>query len=142
MTQARGPILLALLALPAIVLALRFGVWSNGMPGSGLVPLVGAGLLFIAGVASALSPAPLDEAEELPERRRQFGYIAGLLALPPAIVAIGMFPALALFAFATLYLIERLSIAKAIGIAVASMIGAWLLFERLLSVPLPRSALW
>jgi putative tricarboxylic transport membrane protein len=142
MRQTLGPLLLALLALPAIALAIDYRVWSTGMPGSGLVPLIGAGLLLSAAVGSVFAPAPPAEGDGPADPLRQAGYVGGLLALPPLAIAIGMLPALALFALSILYFVERTSKTTAVSVAVATGIGAWLLFDRLLSVPLPRSALW
>lgn len=142
MKQAITPLLLGLVALPAIFFAFGFGVWSVGQPGSGLVPLIGAGLLLIGAAGSVLAPTPSAEDDEPPELLRQAGYMGGLLALPPVTILTGMLPALALFTLSILYFVERMSVSKAISITLASGVGAWLLFERLLSVPLPRSALW
>ena len=53
-----------------------------------------------------------------------------------------MLPALALFVLAVLVLVESLPLKHALLIAVASLAFNWLLFQRLLQVTLPRSALW
>jgi hypothetical protein len=47
-----------------------------------------------------------------------------------------------MFCFAMLYGVERLPLARSTAIALAAVTGSWLLFERLLSVPLPKPMMW
>jgi hypothetical protein len=73
---------------------------------------------------------------------RKAAYIGGLLLLVPAISLLGMLGALGMFCFAMLYGVERLPLARSTAIALAAVTGSWLLFERLLSVPLPKPMMW
>jgi tripartite tricarboxylate transporter TctB family protein len=73
---------------------------------------------------------------------RRASYIGGLLLLVPAISLLGMLYTLGLFCFAMLYGVERLSLARATAIALGAMGGSWLLFEQLLSIPLPKPMIW
>ena len=69
-------------------------------------------------------------------------YMVGLISLMALTPLIGMLPALALFIFAVLYFIEGLAALHATAIAGVAVVGSWLLFERLLSVPLPKPLFW
>jgi hypothetical protein len=71
--------------------------------------------------------------------RRLLSHILALVALPLASLALGMLAALAVYAIVVLFLVERLSLRTTVGITVLAIGGCWLLFEKLLSVPLPRS---
>lgn len=53
-----------------------------------------------------------------------------------------MLPALGLFVALILRFVEDLRVRDAALIALACVAGSWLLFEKLLSVPLPKPALW
>ena len=73
---------------------------------------------------------------------RPASYMGGLALLVPLTPLIGLLPALAVFIFGILYFVERMAALRAVIIAGAAIAGSWLLFERLLSVPLPKSMLW
>ncbi len=73
---------------------------------------------------------------------RPASYMAGLVLLLPVTPLIGLLPALAVFIFAILYFVERQAVLRATTIAGVAVAGSWLLFERLLSVPLPKSLFW
>lgn len=140
MTALIGPILLSMAGVAALLFAREFGLWSFGAPGAGLMPAVAGTLLLVASLAD-LRP------EKGPHRWpalawRPLSYMAGLAALIPLTPLIGLLPALAVLVFAILHFIERVPLTRAIIIAGATVAGSWLLFERLLSVPLPKSMFW
>lgn len=135
-----GPLALVALAGVALFMAWDWGLWSFGAPGAGLMPSPAAALLAIASLL-ALREAPPSDPEEEPDPGRLARYSIALVALTPAILVVGMMPALGLFILLCLRLAERMSWRSAALIAVAGTAGSWLLFERLLQVPLPRG-LW
>ena len=61
-----------------------------------------------------------------------------LILLPFASLVLGMLAALAAYVVAMLYLVERRPLVNAAAIAGLATVGCWLLFEKLLSVPLPK----
>ena len=135
-----GPALLAIAAVVALGVGLQYPLWTDGTIGSGLMPVVGAGLVLAPSVLTLLLGR-----EEFGEPRdilKVVSYLAAIAALPLAIVALGMLPALAVFALAVLVLVERLEIGRALLIALASLAFNWIVFDRLLQVSLPRSMLW
>jgi Tripartite tricarboxylate transporter TctB family len=140
MSMPVGPMLLAVGALAALVIARQHPLWSDGALGSGLMPTVGAGLVLVSSVACLF--VGWGETRERQETSKVASYLAALLALPLAVIALGMLPGLALFALAVLVLIESLPLKHALLIAVASLAFNWVVFQRLLQVTLPRSALW
>ena len=68
--------------------------------------------------------------------------MAGLAALVPLTPVLGLLPALAVLVYAILHFIEHVTLSRAAAITAATVTGSWLLFERLLSVPLPKSMFW
>jgi putative tricarboxylic transport membrane protein len=135
-----APALLSLLALSAAFIAAGYGLWDFGAPAAGLMPMAAAILLLAASLAVLRWETPR---LTWPQGAwRKASYIGGLLLLVPATSLLGMLGALGLFCFAMLYGAERLPLARAAAIAVAAMMGSWLLFERLLSVPLPKPMIW
>ena len=140
MTALIGPALLSVTGIAALIFAREFGLWSFGAPGAGLMPAVAGTLLLVASLADLRFPA---------ERRRwpaldwrPLSYMASLILLVPLTALAGLLPALALFIFAILHFTERLAALRAAAIAGAAVAASWLLFERLLSVPLPKSMSW
>ena len=140
MTALIGPALLSITGVAALLFAREFGLWSFGAPGAGLVPAIAGALLLLASLTDLRWP---------PGQRRWPGiawrplaYIAGLIVLVALTLLTGMLPALALFIFAVLHFVERLDALRASAIAGGAVAGSWLLFERLLSVPLPKSMFW
>jgi hypothetical protein len=140
MSTLAGPILLAAFALVALAAARQYPLWSDGGLGSGLMPAIGAGVVLVASVGYLLIGER--ERREAQNTAKVASYLVALLALPLMTTALGMLPALAIFAAAVLFLVERLPLQRALLIAVASMAFNWLVFQRLLQVSLPRSALW
>ena len=138
MTALIGPVLLSMAGVAALVFAREFGLWSFGAPGAGLMPAVAGTLLLLASLAD-LRPGQ----RRRPEFAwRPLNYMAGLVVLVPFTPLLGLLPALAVLIFGILHFIERVTALRAMIIAVATVTGSWLLFERLLSVPLPKSIFW
>ena len=135
-----GPALLAIAAIVALGVGLQYPLWTDGTIGSGLMPVVGAGLVLAPSVFTLLLGR--QESREPRDILKVVSYLAAVAALPLTIVALGMLPALALFALAVLVLVERLEIGRALLIALASLAFNWIVFDRLLQVSLPRSMFW
>jgi putative tricarboxylic transport membrane protein len=135
-----GPALLSLVGGIALVFAREYGLWSFGAPGAGLMPATAGALLLVASVIDLRFSAGRGQRPVI--AWRPLSYIAGLASLVPLAPLIGLLPALAVFIFAVLHLVERLPLLRATAVAGGAVVGSWLLFERLLSVPLPKSLLW
>lgn len=135
-----GPMLLAAAAIAALGIARQYPLWSDGGLGSGLMPTVGASLVLLCSLAQL--PVRAGGFGEDQNARKVARYLVALVVLPLAVVALGMLPALALFALAVLVLVERMAPSHAMLIAVGSLAFNWLVFQRLLQVTLPHSALW
>ncbi len=128
---------LLLFALGWLWLALRLPLWEYVQPGPGLFPAIAAGL-SVACAAAALAVTRRDATEEdAPEWRRLFVYLAVVLLWPASFAAAG-FVASSLVALTLLLALgERLGWLAAMGSAAAATGAGWLLFDRLLGVPLP-----
>jgi len=124
----------------ALLFARQYGLWSFGAPGAGLMPAVAGMLLLLASLADMRPAKGPRGAARL--AWRPLSYIVGLVLLVLVTPLVGLLPALAVFILGILHFIERMTIARAAVIAVATVAGSWLLFERLLSVPLPKSMFW
>lgn len=135
-----GPLLLATLALAALFLGRNYEIWSIAGPGPGLLPAVGGTILLVASLASIRREA--EEKFFSPQSRLVAGYVAGLLALPPAVFLVGMLPAMAIFTIVVLLVFEKLRTRPVLIIAAANMLGSWILFEKLLGVSLPKPLFW
>lgn len=135
-----GPILLAAAAIASLGIARHYPLWSDGGLGSGLMPTVGAGLILLCSLAQL--PVRAGVPGEDQNARKVARYLVALVVLPLGVVALGMLPALALFALAVLVLVERMAATHSMLIAVGSLAFNWLVFQRLLQVALPQSAFW
>jgi putative tricarboxylic transport membrane protein len=125
-----------------------YGVWENGSPLAGFFPgLAGAGLLVFSLLAAIREwPRPVEpEASFAPNRqghwRLLLGYLAGLLAFAFLMEPVGAIPMIALLFLWLMRAVERLAWRIVLPVTVAATLGAWLLFDRLLQVPLPRGLL-
>lgn len=136
-----GPLALVGCALLALYLGRGLEIWSAGAPGSGLLPMATALLLLVASLGSFGRKLPSEDPPgNLP---RAAGYAAGLIALPPAVLAFGMLPTLALFTALILRIVEGFKMSTVLIVTAASVLGNWLLFVKLLHVALPPfSMLW
>lgn len=134
-----GPATLACCALLALYLGWGLEIWSLGTPGSGLLPTIAALILLVASLGSFSRKKGVEEPGNIP---RAVSYVAGLIAIPPAVMLLGMLPTLALFTALILRLVEGFRMSTVIFVTGASIFGNWLLFEKLLQVPLPEPIFW
>jgi hypothetical protein len=136
---AFGPLALVALATVALFIAWDYGLWTFGAPGAGLMPTLAATLLAVTSLLALVErQKPVADDDGEPDPRRLSYYLVGLVALVPAILAVGMLPALGVFILLCLRLAERMSWKYCFAIAICAIAGSWLLFERLLQVRLPR----
>lgn len=135
-----GPALLACGSLLALYLGRSLEIWSFGTPGSGLLPTLAALIMLVASLASFQRQA--DDGEGPGNFPRAAIYAAGLITIPPAVMLLGMLPALALFTALILRLVERFRILPVLLITGCSVLGNWIVFEKLLDVSLPKPGLW
>jgi hypothetical protein len=131
---------LATLALAALVVGWPYPLWTDAQLGSGLMPMIGTGLVLVSSIACVLVGA--GEEREAQNNGKVACHIAALAALPVGIAALGMLSALAVFAVTVLLLVERIPARQALLIAVGALAFNWLVFQKLLQVALPRSVLW
>jgi hypothetical protein len=79
-------------------------IWSFGTPGSGLLPTIAALILLVGSLGSFSRDTRSEETHgNLP---RAAFYAAGLVAIPPAVMMLGMLPALAILTTFILRLVE------------------------------------
>jgi putative tricarboxylic transport membrane protein len=118
--------------------ALRYGVWDGG-PGAGMLPgLASVALCIFAAVAAFERSDQQGEPAHVP---RLAGYVAGLAGFALLMGPLGAVLAIiALFVW-TLGLVERWPWRRVLLIAAAAALFAWVLFDRLLQVPLPKGLL-
>lgn len=135
--MAPVPIALFILGVAAVVLSWMYGLWSYGAPGPGLMPATAGVLVVCASVADIRGTA----ARSWTFSRRLLAHAAALTALPFASLVLGMLLALAIYLFVILHVVERRRLPNAVLIAILVTAGCYLLFERLLSVPLPKPPL-
>ncbi|WP_088348160.1 MULTISPECIES: tripartite tricarboxylate transporter TctB family protein [Rhodomicrobium] len=135
-----GPLALGISALLALYLGRGLEIWSYGAPGSGLLPMAAAVILLLASLGSfTREPGSAEGPGNLP---RAACYAVGLVAIPPAVMLLGMLPALALFTAIILRLVEAFRMPTVAAVTGASVLGNWLLFDRLLHVALPKPIFW
>lgn len=132
-----------LIATYALVMSYRYELWSVGEPGSGLYPFSVSALLALVSillVAGALRRSPRS-ADVGGDRRRLLAYLAALAGFAVGFPLAGhVLTTAAAFLF-LLLAVERVGWRRAVWVTIASVAGSWLLFERLLGVPLPRGLL-
>ena len=129
-----------------------YGAWAGlgwglrddltGEPGSGLFPFLAAlGLGALALVLLArpgLAPDEEAEGDGPPNRRRVAGYVVALLAYALLLEPLGHLLVTALVLSFVMLGLEFVRPRTAIAITAGAVLFSWLLFERLLQVPLPR----
>ncbi|MGG5822009.1 tripartite tricarboxylate transporter TctB family protein [Falsiroseomonas sp. HW251] len=133
-------------SLGAVALALAYPLWEYMQPGPGLFPAIAASLSALCASAT-LGEALLARRRgtavtgERIEWRRLLVYAAIVLAWPASFATLG-FAVSSLLALALLMRLgEGMRWTAALGIAGATVGLGWLLFERLLGVPLPHGVL-
>lgn len=135
-----GIVVLTIASMGAMVYSLlHYDIWFFGMPASGLMPLAGCVIVLCSclWVAVAETPHPRMEVS-----RSSIAYFGGFAALLPLAAFIGLVPGLFIVAVALLHFVEWLPLPRAMAIAAAVGIGNWVVFQKLLGVPLPQGSIW
>ncbi len=133
---------LLLFALGWLWLALRLPLWEYVQPGPGLFPAIAAALSALCAAAALLFTRGEDSVEEkAPEWRRLLVYLAVVLLWPAGFAPAGFVVSSLVALTLMLRLGERLGWIAAFGGAALATGAGWLLFERLLGVPLPHGVL-
>lgn len=143
---------LALIGGAAALEAWSYGLWRARAPGEGLYPfMVALALLALAGISviqaatgrSPVSPAAADNDDAGPPQTRKTGlYLAGLVALAALLPALGYWMTTAAVLVLILRGAERLSWRLTVAVTAASSFATYVVFERLLGLPLPRATLF
>jgi hypothetical protein len=128
---------LLLFALGWLWLALGLPLWDHVQPGPGLFPAIAAGLSALCALGALAFTRGNATEEEAPEWRRLLVYLAIVLLWPACFASAGFVVSSLVALTLLLALGERLGwLAAMAGAALATGAG-WLLFHRLLGVPLP-----
>lgn len=122
---------------------LGWGLWDGftGEPGSGLFPVAAALALGVLALLLLLRPgAATEEAAEEgpPDRRRVAGYVGALLAYAVLLEPLGYLIVTAFVLLVVMLGLEAVRPRLAVSVTLAALLLSWLLFERLLQVPLPH----
>jgi hypothetical protein len=134
-----GAVSLIVVATVAMIYSLlHYSIWSFGMPGSGVMPVVSCAMVIVPCLWSILTR---DTGERARFASPALAYCAGFVAILPLTAVIGLLPALAVVATAILYF-EGMSLSRSVIVAASVALGSWLLFERTLMVPVPGGAIW
>lgn len=123
------------IAVAALWQAWRWGLTDFGSPGPGLFPALAALLMGIAAVAAAWQREAAPAATNWP---RLIVYIAAVILVPLLLQPLGMIAVIALLFLLLLRGLERMPWRVVLPVTAAASIGAFLLFDQLLKVPLPR----
>ena len=124
---------------------IRYGVWEALSPGAGFLPALAGAALCVFGVVVLVtetrSTEPHTRAVEQPHRWRLLGYFAGLLGFSLSMEPLGAITSIVLLFLWILAVVERLPWRLVLPVTAGASFGAWLLFDWLLKVPLPRGLL-
>lgn len=123
----------------------RLPVWDDTGLGPAFAPGVLAAVLGVLGLLMALGrvapPAPDDEEEERPRVSAMLTFTLLLVALIVSFPYLGGVLALSLFVSLEMRLVERSSWLTALLSGIGAVLLIWLVFVRILAVPLPRGLL-
>ena len=146
--EALALLLLALLGGGALMLSLRLGLGGEETPGPGLFPAVAAALLLalVAPLAFALL-RPTGEQEPAEEVDADGGRRLGIYLLAMAVAALSLVPlgfalGIGIALFVVLRFAEGLGWGRSVTVSALGIVACFLLFDRLLEVPLPRGTVW
>jgi putative tricarboxylic transport membrane protein len=141
------------LGVGVAVESMSLGLWTRLGPGPGLLPLL-LGLMLVGlaaiwavqsllatRVATAQDDSAQDDGAEPLDPRYIAVVIGSLIALAALLDLIGFQIAMALFLLLHLRWVGRRGWLLSIGLALAGSVGTFVLFDRVLQVPLPLSAL-
>ncbi|WP_270933317.1 tripartite tricarboxylate transporter TctB family protein, partial [Falsiroseomonas oryzae] len=113
----------------------EWGFTEFGSPGPGLFPALAAALMGAAALAAAWRRAPRPEPMR---QRRLLAYIAAALGFPLLLEPAGTTLAIAAMFLLLLRGLERLPWRVVVPVTAGATAGSFLLFDRLLRVPLPH----
>lgn len=120
----------------------RMGLFEDGAPGPGLVPmLIGAVLVGLGAAIAAMSIARRTDAYVLLFDRDSMAAAGLMLAAIVLFEPAGYVPSAFLFLWASFTLIGREPPGRAAVVAALATVASWGLFVKALGVPLPRGAL-
>jgi putative tricarboxylic transport membrane protein len=141
--EVTGSLLVLAIAVFGVVGSSKLRIWSEGEPGEGLFPLLLSLLLGALSAVSLVRSAPASAPVEglSPNRWKVLAYAIALVTYAGLFVVIGYLLTTLVVFTALLRLAERLSWTRTLAVALGTVIVTYLLFERLLHVPLPRGVL-
>jgi hypothetical protein len=123
----------------ALIAAVGYGVWIPQGPGPGMMPAIGASLVLAAIAASMICE---NDTRKYHPHRPVLVFAAGLIAIIPVTLVAGLLASLGLFAIYALRICSSVPLKRAIPTALGVAAASWLVFEKLLSVPLPKPMFW
>lgn len=132
---------LGAIAFAAAVAALRLGPWQAGAPGPGFFPLLAALMLLGTSMGTAMQSLPDSDVSERADRGRLVRYAAAISTFAMAFILLGSVLATFGFIAGVLRGIERRRWSHALAIAAVLAALLWLVFGRLLGIPLPAGLL-
>jgi putative tricarboxylic transport membrane protein len=124
-----------LLALAAGWQGYDWGFTDFGTPGPGLFPALAAALMGGAALVALRHRAPAPEAADW---TRLLAYLAGIVGFALLLEPLGMAASVTLLFLLLLAGLERLPWRVVLPVTAGAAGGSFLLFDRLLQVPLPR----
>ncbi|BDY28999.1 tripartite tricarboxylate transporter TctB family protein [Mycolicibacterium mageritense] len=146
-----GQLALAALGAYVAVEATSLGLWTNLGPGPGLLPLILGVALFgltavwaVQSMAERRAASAGDDHTEVAERLDRpyiLGVVGGLILLAALMEVLGFQISMAAFLFAELVFLGRQRWWLAAGVAAVGGFGIFALFDRVLALQLPMSAL-
>lgn len=150
--RADAVALTAILALVAVAgwRSATYGIWSHGEPGPGLFPVIVCAMTAVFGLGALVltlaGAAPTNE-EVDPDAAQQEGpilwgrlalYAGAILAWPWLMVPLGYALSAVVVLFVILRFAEGMHWRPLAVTLVSAVVVSWLVFDRLLGVPLPR----
>jgi putative tricarboxylic transport membrane protein len=146
--EALALLLLALLGVGALMLSLRLGLGGEETPGPGLFPAMAAALLLALVVPLAFALLrPVGGQEPAEEIDADGGRRLGLYLLAMAVAALTLVPlgfalGIGIALVVVLRFAEGLGWARSVTVSALGIAACFILFDRLLEVPLPRGTFW
>ncbi len=135
-----SPCVLMGVGLLALGSGIRYGVWQGGEPGAGMLPAISGALLFALTAILALTEvgaSTTTTSTDPPEAKRLISYMVAVVGFALLMRPLGTMPTIVLFFLWILRGVERLPWRLTLAVTAGASVGTWLLFDRLLQVPLP-----
>lgn len=129
------PYALSAIGLGSAVSGLRMHLWENGEPAAGLFPFLAALLLIATSLLCTIQAVSGEDPIEIP---RVIAYCVALALFCVLLEVLGFVAAAFLFLIGVLMFIEQMKWQIAGLFSAAVAVATWILFEILLSVPLPH----